>query len=109
MTAVALVLITLGALLSAVAAVGAVRLPDVLLRMNAATKASGLGVVFVLAGVVLLNPSVRSVLTLGAAAVLLLITAPVAAHIVGHAAYRADVPLWRGTRRHDRDDDRSGG
>ena len=105
MTVVALALIVVGALLSAIAAVGVARLPDVLLRMNAATKASGLGVVCVLAGVALLEPSPRSILTLAAAAVLLLITAPVAGHIVGHAAYRAKVPLWRQTRLHHHGDD----
>lgn len=101
MTAVGLVLVVVGALLSAVAAVGVVRLPDALLRANAATKASSLGVVCVLAGVALLDPSVRSALTLAAAAALLLVTAPVAGHVIGHAAHRAGVLLWRGTTRHD--------
>ena len=95
------VLIAVGAVLSVIAAVGVLRLPDVLLRMNAATKASSLGVVCILAGVVLLDFSVRALLTLGAGAVLLLVTAPVAGHVVGHAAYRSGLTLWPGTRRDD--------
>lgn len=90
-----------GASLALLAAVGVLRLPDVLLRMNAATKASGLGAVCILVGVAAVDPSLPSTLTLALAAVLLLVTAPVAAHVVGHAAYRAGVPLWPGTARDD--------
>ena len=94
-------MMSVGAVLSMMAAIGVVRMPDLFLRINAATKASSLGIVCVLAGVVLLEFSVRALLTLGTAAVLLLVTAPVAAHVIGHAAYRSGLPTWPGTRRDD--------
>jgi multicomponent Na+:H+ antiporter subunit G len=95
------VFLAVGGMLTVVAAVGVVRLPDALLRMNAVTKASSLGVVSILAGVLLLDGSVRAVLTLTATAAVLLATAPVAGHVVGHAVYRSGAPLWSGTRREE--------
>lgn len=94
-------LVTVGAGLSLIAAVGVLRLPDVLLRMNAATKASSLGTICVLAGVVLLDFSVRALITLAVAAVLLLVTAPVAGYVIGHAAFRSGMVPWPPTRRDD--------
>ncbi len=97
-TVLGVALLVLGGALCAVAAVGVVRLPDALLRMNAVTKASSLGVVSILAGVAVLDPSWRSVLVLACAAVFLLVTAPVAGHVLGHSTVRDGAPLAPGTR-----------
>lgn len=76
-----------------VAGLGILRLPDVLIRMHASTKAGTLG-----AGLVFVAVAVRfgdtvsvslSVLTI----VFLLATAPVGAHAIGRAAYRMNTPL----------------
>lgn len=83
------VLILLGALLSLVAAIGVLRLPDLLTRMHAATKPQVLGLMLVLLGaaLVLREPSAAA---LGVLVVLAqLMTAPVAAHMVGRASFRA--------------------
>lgn len=86
-----------GAALMLLGAVGAIRLPDTYLRMSATSKAATLGVVLVLAsGAVYfgdLGTSTRAV----AAIVFMLITAPVAAHMLGRAAYLAGEPLWEGS------------
>ncbi|CAL9416396.1 monovalent cation/H(+) antiporter subunit G [Streptomyces albus] len=77
-----------GALLCVVAGIGLVRLPDVLTRMHAATKPQSFGLLLVLIGSGLW---LRSAVDLG---ILLLVglfqltTSPVAAHMVGRAAYR---------------------
>jgi multicomponent Na+:H+ antiporter subunit G len=81
-------LLLLGALLCFAAAVGLFRFPDVLSRMHAATKPQTLGLLCLVAGVAL---EVRQLSVLGLlflAAVLQLLTAPVAAHMVGRTAYR---------------------
>lgn len=83
----------LGTLLTLVAALGVLRLPDLMMRMHASTKSATLGVVLVLAGVALRfrdpEVAVRSVLII----LFLFATAPVAAQVIARAAYRAGVPL----------------
>jgi multicomponent Na+:H+ antiporter subunit G len=77
-----------GALLGLAAAIGLVRFPDLLSRMHAATKPQVLGLLLVVTGVGLRlrDPGVVGLLVLVAA--LQLLTTPVAAHMVGRAAYR---------------------
>jgi len=70
------------------AGIGVLRFSDLYARMHAATKASTLGTALVTgAGVVALDDG-RPKLVL--AAVVIFITAPVASHFVGRAAYRAE-------------------
>ena len=77
-----------GAFLSLAAAVGMVRFPDVLSRMHAATKPQVLGLLLILLGVGLRLRSPIDIGMLLAVAVFQLLTAPIAAHMVGRAAYR---------------------
>ncbi len=87
-------LLVSGGFFAAAAALGVVRMPDLMIRMHASTKAGTLG-----AGLILLAVAVHfgdlSVASRALAAIaFLLITAPVAAHMIGRAGYRAGVPLW---------------
>jgi multicomponent Na+:H+ antiporter subunit G len=86
---VASVLLLIGSVLSALAALGILRFPDVYTRLHAASKAGPLG-----AGVILLavafasgdwSVAVRCVLGF----VFLIITSPVSAHLVARAALRS--------------------
>lgn len=97
MTVVGGTLIALGVVLTLLAAVGILRLPDLLIRMNAATKAASLGVACVLAGVAFLDPSVEAAVKVTLAIVLQFATAPIAGHVIGRAAYNSGTPLWGGT------------
>jgi len=89
-------LVLLGAILSALSAFGLIRLPDVYLRAHAATKSTTLGVLCVLGGTFLFfwfyDGYISARVVLGI--VFVFITAPVAGHLNGRAAYRSDVPLW---------------
>ncbi|WP_341721171.1 monovalent cation/H(+) antiporter subunit G [Micromonospora sp. FIMYZ51] len=79
-----------GASLSLAAAVGVLRFPDTLSRMHAATKPQVLGVLLLLLGVSL---RLRTVADLGMVVLVgafQLVTAPVAAQMIGRAAYRGD-------------------
>jgi multicomponent Na+:H+ antiporter subunit G len=92
-------LIVVGVLFSLVAALGILRMPDLLMRMHAGTKAGTLGAgLLLLASAIGLGDSGAAVRA-GAAIVFLLLTAPVAAHLIGRAAYRSgQIRLWERTR-----------
>jgi multicomponent Na+:H+ antiporter subunit G len=90
-------LIGAGAAFMLLAGVGLLRLPDVFARMHAATKSASLGLACVLAGTVLLLRGPLADVKLLMAIAFQFMTAPVAAHIIGRAAYRAGIPLWEGT------------
>lgn len=83
-----------GIAFSFLGAVGVVRLPDVYMRMQAATKSGTLGVAFLTLATALrfdnLGDTTQAILIVA----FLLLTMPVAGHIVGRAAYSAKVPMW---------------
>jgi multicomponent Na+:H+ antiporter subunit G len=78
-----------GALLSVAAGVGLLRFPDLLSRMHAATKPQVLGLLLILIGTALRLANVVDITTLLLVGIFQLATAPVAAHMVGRAVYRA--------------------
>ena len=82
-------LLLAGCLLALVAALGVLRLPDLLTRMHAATKPQVLGLVLVLAGLAvrLREPGALGILLL--AVLFQLATAPIATHMVARAGFRA--------------------
>lgn len=85
---VALVLALIGAVLCLTAAIGLVRWADVPTRLHASTKPQVLGVLLIVTAIVL---SLRTweALAFGIPIVLIqFATAPLAAHMVGRAAYR---------------------
>ncbi len=87
------VFILLGSLFCLVAAVGMLRLPDTLIRMHAATKAGTLGAGLILASVAVWYGEMGVVLKSVLALIFLFLTAPVAAHLIGRAAYRSGITL----------------
>ena len=102
MIEVAIALLCLsGSLFALIAGLGVLRLPDVLIRMHASTKAGTLGSGLILAAVALHFQELSITTKVVAAVLFLLLTAPIAAHMIGRAALRTRVPLWR-TRREDR-------
>ena len=79
----------LGALLAMIAAIGVLRLPDLLSRMHAATKPQVLGVVLILTGVALRLREPEAIGILVLIGLFQLLTTPVANHMVGRASFRA--------------------
>lgn len=73
-----------------IAAIGIVRLPDLLTRMHASTKAGTLGSLLVLAGLAVFVGSAPVVSKVIATALFLLLTAPIAAHMIGRAYARTE-------------------
>jgi multicomponent Na+:H+ antiporter subunit G len=94
---VAACLLAFGALVTFLAAYGVLRLPDSLMRMQATSKATTLGVGCVLLAVAVAFDDV-GVRTKAALVVLFLfVTQPIAAHLMARASYRSGSPLWEGT------------
>lgn len=91
------VLLVVGASFMLLAGLGVLRLPDLFMRMQAATKASTLGVGCILLGAAVhfqdLGVTTRAVLVVA----FFFLTAPVGAHVIARAAYAVGVPLWEGT------------
>ncbi len=90
---VAGVLIGLGVGLMVLAGVALHRMPDVLMRANAATKAAGLGLATILGGTAVAVGTADAYVKLGLAIILQFVAAPVAGHVMARAAYRSGTPL----------------
>ncbi len=86
-----------GSLLMLLASVGLIRLPDLPTRMHASTKAGTLGAALIMLAVAVAMPSADVWARSIAVIAFLLLTAPVAAHVIGRAGYFVGVPLWEGT------------
>ncbi len=91
------ILLLLGSGVMLLGSIGIVRMPDLLSRMQASTKSMTLGVVCLLVAVVIyfneVGVGVRAMLVIA----FYFLTSPVAAHMIGRAAYFIGVPLWKGT------------
>lgn len=92
------VLVLSGAAFILVAALGVLRMPDLLMRMHAATKAGTLGAGLLLLAVALAFDDAGTTVRALATLVFLFLTAPVAAHVIGRAAYNSGrANLWTET------------
>ena len=91
LTLLACATMIIGAGFCVVAAIGVVRLPDELTRMHASTKAGTLGIGLLLIGAAIGFADTQVALKAVAIVVFLLITAPVAAHLIGKV-------VWDGQR-----------
>ena len=86
-----------GSAFALLAAVGVLRMPDVFTRMQASTKASTLGLGCLLLGAAVQLGDFASFIRVATIGTFVLMTTPVAGHVIARAAYFADVPLWKGT------------
>ena len=97
----ALVVASIGMFFNLVSAIGLMRMPDVYTRMQAAAKAGTLGVALsILAVAVYYNQLAYTALAF-VIILFIFLTAPIASHLIGRAAYFVGVPKWEG---HTRDD-----
>lgn len=95
--AAASVLLLAGSALMLIAAIGAVRFPDLMLRMHAVTKAGAMGVTLLGLAAAISFDDVSATTRSLVMVLFIMITLPVGAHVIGRAAYFAGVPLWEGT------------
>lgn len=90
-------LLLVGALFTLLAALGLLRMPDAFTRMQASTKASTLGMGCLLAATAIQLGDVASITRAFAIGAFLMLTLPLASHVIARAAYLSDSPMWEGT------------
>lgn len=88
------IFIITGSIMILISSIGLLRMPDLYMRMSATTKAATLGVGLILIGTAIFFWEVGIVSRLLIIIVFLLLTAPIAAHMIGRAAYIDGVKLW---------------
>ena len=93
-----LIFLFIGSFFMFLAGLGLLRMPDLFLRMSASTKASTLGAGFMLLGAAIHFSDLGTISRSLATIVFIFLTAPVAAHRIGRAAYFDNVPLWSETK-----------
>jgi multicomponent Na+:H+ antiporter subunit G len=91
------ILLLAGASFMVLAAIGIVRLPDLPTRMHASTKAGAMGAILTMAGVALHFSDSAVAARAIAFIAFILLTAPIAAHVIGRAGYFTGITLWSGT------------
>lgn len=93
MSAPVVAIAVLGIALMVVAGIGLLRMPDLLTRMHASSKAGTLGAAMVLVAVAVHFGNAAITVRVVLVCLFLLLTAPVASHVIARAAYRIGVPL----------------
>lgn len=91
---VAGLLILVGGVFAVIGALGLVRMPDVLIRMHAASKIGTLACGLVLAAAAVGFGEAATTIRVIAIVLFILLTAPIAAHMIGRAAVRTGVRLF---------------
>ena len=89
------ILILTGASLMLTAAVGVVRLPDVLCRSHAVAKGLTLGIFLLFLGLWVDQGERQAAFKIVLAIIFQVITIPVASHLVGLLALQKNLPRWR--------------
>lgn len=102
---IAAILILIGGILSFFAGVGVFRLPDVFIRMHAATKVGTLGSGLIIAAVAVHFGDPAIVVRCILIVFFLLLTAPIGAHMVGRAVLRMGIEINAADLRNSRGDD----
>ncbi len=90
-------LLAIGSIFILVASIGLTRMPDLLTRMHAVTKAGtlGFGLCLLGAAVYLWSLEVATKAIIGVAFICM--SAPIGAHAIARAAYFVNIRLWTGT------------
>lgn len=93
---IAAFLLIFGSLFMLVAAIGVVKLSDVYMRMHAITKAASLGAILMLAAVSLIYAQWIVWVEALMVVVFIIITAPIASHMIAKAAHKTNMPKGDG-------------
>lgn len=93
--AVALLLVITGTVVTFIASIGVLRLPDVYTRAHATTKTATLGILAILLGAFIYFLFIHNVVSIRLllGIVFVFLTAPVAGHMIIRSAHRSGVPL----------------
>ena len=92
------ILLFIGAAFMLVAGLGVLRFPDLLSRMHAVSKATSLGLAFMLLALAVAFPSVAVVGKVVGIILFIVLTVPTASHLIARAA-KFRIPSNRGNRK----------
>lgn len=95
MQVVVALLLIFGTLLVLVASIGVLRMPDLYTRMHAATKAGTVGLAALLCAVALSIHDLTVLSRVIGTMVFIVLTAPVAAHLLGKSMQARGYKIWR--------------
>jgi multicomponent Na+:H+ antiporter subunit G len=95
MTVAGNILIVLGAVVFGTAALGVLRFPDTYTRISAVGTAGGLGIILVVSGALLLQPSMPNLVKVVVIIVVQLATSAIGSMALARSAYLARAPLRR--------------
>ena len=90
-----MILSFIGSLAILIAAIGILRMPDFYLRLSVTVKAATLGIGLLLMGAAIYFSELSVTTKTLAILFFLVLTAPVAAHMIGRTAYFIGTPLWK--------------
>lgn len=90
-------LLIIGSVFILIAAIGLVRMPDVFMRMSASAKGATLGVGTTLLAAAVFFGELTVAAQAVATVVFVMLTTPVATHMIARAAYFNGTPLWANT------------
>jgi multicomponent Na+:H+ antiporter subunit G len=93
----AAVLVVSGSFFALIGAIGIIRFPDLYSRSHAASKAGTVGSGLCMIAIALCADDFATSLRAIAGVLFFLLTAPIAAHLLMRAAYKAGYPLWQGS------------
>ena len=89
------ILILAGALFMLLASLGIFRMPDIFMRMHAATKAVSMGMMLLLVALSVYFPTLPVILKSLAAIIFFYLTLPVSASLLGRTAREMGLKQWR--------------
>lgn len=92
---------TLGTAFIVLSGIGMIRMPDFYMRAGISTKAVTLGVGLILVAVAVSFDEFAMTSRVIAIIIFIVLTAPVAAHMIGRAAYFVGVEMWKHSVRDD--------
>ena len=84
-----------GAFLMFIAGLGVLRMPDIFMRMHAATKAPSLGLLLMLVAVMISFPDGITILKSLLIIMFIYITLPISANMLGKTFLDMNLPLWK--------------
>ena len=84
-----------GTFFTLIAALGSLRLPDLYLRIHAATKAGTVGIGLILLAVALFYFEMAVISRVIGIILFIIMTTPAAAHVLGKTMMKADYRMWR--------------
>lgn len=91
------VFLLLGGSFIFIAALGVLRMPDIYTRIHSSTKAGTLGVGLILLSVAIFFRTGEIITRSLAVVFFIILTAPVAAQLIGMVAYKSGAKLWKGS------------